>query len=77
MPTTCPACGGEVVRIEGDVALRCVNPLCPAQIAEGVKHFVSRNAMNVDGLGEKVVEQLLREGYIRMLQIFIYYKSSN
>lgn len=64
MPTECPACGGEVVRLEGDVALRCVNPLCEAQIAEGVKHFVSRNAMNIDGLGEKVVEQLLREGYI-------------
>lgn len=64
MPTECPACGGEVVRLEGDVALRCINPLCEAQIAEGVKHFVSRNAMNIDGLGEKVVEQLLREGYI-------------
>ncbi|WP_274308266.1 NAD-dependent DNA ligase LigA [Solibacillus daqui] len=65
MPTHCPACDEEVVRIETDVALRCVNPLCPAQIAEGVKHFVSRNAMNIDGLGEKVVEQLLRENYIQ------------
>ena len=65
MPTHCPACDEEVVRIDTDVALRCVNPLCPAQIAEGVKHFVSRNAMNIDGLGEKVVEQLLRECYIQ------------
>lgn len=65
MPTHCPACDEEVVRIESDVALRCINPLCPAQIAEGVKHFVSRNAMNIDGLGEKVVEQLLREGLIK------------
>ncbi|HWK22057.1 MAG TPA: NAD-dependent DNA ligase LigA [Ureibacillus sp.] len=65
MPTDCPACGSEVVRIEGEVALRCVNPTCPAQIAEGIKHFVSRNAMNIDGLGEKVVEQLLRAEYIR------------
>ena len=64
-PTTCPACGGEVVRIETDVALRCINPLCEAQIAEGIKHFVSRNAMNIDGLGEKVVEQLLRAQYIQ------------
>lgn len=64
MPSTCIACGSEVIRIEGEVALRCVNPLCPAQIAEGIKHFVSRNAMNVDGLGEKVVEQLLREKLI-------------
>ncbi len=61
MPTNCIACGSELVRIEGEVALRCVNPTCPAQIAEGIKHFVSRNAMNIDGLGEKVVEQLLRE----------------
>ncbi|RHW32081.1 NAD-dependent DNA ligase LigA [Lysinibacillus yapensis] len=65
MPTHCPACGSELVRIEGEVALRCVNPQCPAQIAEGIKHFVSRNAMNIDGLGEKVVEQLLRTEYIR------------
>lgn len=65
MPTNCIACGSELVRIEGEVALRCVNPTCPAQIAEGIKHFVSRNAMNIDGLGEKVVEQLLREDYIR------------
>ncbi|WPK13676.1 NAD-dependent DNA ligase LigA [Lysinibacillus louembei] len=65
MPTNCIACDSKLIRIEGEVALRCVNPTCPAQIAEGIKHFVSRNAMNVDGLGEKVVEQLLREGYIR------------
>lgn len=65
MPTNCIACGSELVRIEGEVALRCVNPTCPAQIAEGIKHFVSRNAMNIDGLGEKVVEQLLRENYIK------------
>ncbi|WP_042478774.1 NAD-dependent DNA ligase LigA [Bacillus ndiopicus] len=65
MPTNCIACDSELIRIEGEVALRCVNPTCPAQIAEGIKHFVSRNAMNVDGLGEKVVEQLLREGYIQ------------
>ena len=65
MPSHCPVCDDELVRLETDVALRCVNPLCSAQIAEGVKHFVSRNAMNIDGLGEKVVEQLLRENYIQ------------
>lgn len=64
MPTHCIACGSELVRIDGEVALRCVNPTCPAQIAEGIKHFVSRNAMNIDGLGEKVVELLLQENYI-------------
>lgn len=65
MPSHCIACESELVRIEGEVALRCVNPTCPAQLAEGIKHFVSRNAMNIDGLGEKVVEQLLREQYIQ------------
>ncbi|KGR79140.1 NAD-dependent DNA ligase LigA [Ureibacillus manganicus] len=65
MPSECIACSSELIRIEGEVALRCVNPTCPAQIAEGIKHFVSRNAMNIDGLGEKVVEQLLRENLIR------------
>ena len=64
MPTHCPVCESGLVRIEGEVALRCVNPQCPAQITEGLIHFVSRNAMNVDGLGEKVVEQLFREGLI-------------
>lgn len=64
MPTECPACSSELVRIEGEVALRCVNPKCPAQIVEGMIHFVSRNAMNIDGLGEKVIEQLYREGLI-------------
>ncbi|MFK8795739.1 NAD-dependent DNA ligase LigA [Planococcus plakortidis] len=64
MPTECPACDSELVRIEGEVALRCVNPKCPAQIVEGMIHFVSRNAMNIDGLGEKVIEQLYREGLI-------------
>ncbi|AQQ52446.1 NAD-dependent DNA ligase LigA [Planococcus lenghuensis] len=65
MPTECPACGSELVRIEGEVVLRCVNPKCPAQITEGLIHFVSRNAMNIEGLGEKVVEQLYREGLVK------------
>ena len=65
MPNNCPVCDSELVRNEGEVALRCVNPSCFAQVAESIKYFVSRNAMNIDGLGEKVVEQLLREGYIR------------
>lgn len=60
MPKECPVCDSELVRIEEEVALRCVNPKCFAQIAESIKHFVSRNAMNIDGLGERAVEQLLR-----------------
>lgn len=65
MPTHCPVCDSELVRIEEEVALRCVNPQCPAQIQEGIYHFASRNAMNIEGLGEKVVEQLFREQLIK------------
>ncbi|WP_129705767.1 NAD-dependent DNA ligase LigA [Priestia megaterium] len=65
MPTHCPECESELVRLEGEVALRCINPSCPAQIREGLIHFVSRNAMNIDGLGEKVIAQLFREQLIK------------
>ncbi|HET7579920.1 MAG TPA: NAD-dependent DNA ligase LigA [Bacillales bacterium] len=65
MPDQCPECESELVRIEGEVALRCINPQCPAQIREGLIHFVSRNAMNIDGLGEKVITQLFRENLVR------------
>ncbi|MBM7692694.1 DNA ligase (NAD+) [Peribacillus deserti] len=61
MPTHCPECGSDLVRLEGEVALRCINPKCPAQIREGLIHFVSRNAMNIEGLGEKVISQLFHE----------------
>ncbi|MBO2536557.1 NAD-dependent DNA ligase LigA [Rummeliibacillus suwonensis] len=65
MPTHCPVCDSELVHIEGEVALRCVNPQCFAQISEGMAHFVSRNAMNIDGCGEKVVEQLLKSHLVK------------
>ena len=58
MPTHCPSCGHELVRIEGEVALRCINPKCQAQLVEGLIHFVSRQAMNIDGLGDKIIHQL-------------------
>ena len=58
MPTHCPRCGHELVRIEGEVALRCINPKCQAQLIEGLIHFVSRQAMNIDGLGTKIIQQL-------------------
>ncbi|SLL37257.1 NAD-dependent DNA ligase LigA [Mycobacteroides abscessus subsp. abscessus] len=64
MPTHCPECTSELVRLEEEVALRCINPKCPAQIREGLIHFVSRNAMNIDGLGERVVSQLFSEKLI-------------
>ncbi|EIA7551834.1 NAD-dependent DNA ligase LigA [Listeria monocytogenes] len=65
MPKNCPACDSELVRLEEEVALRCVNPKCPAQIKEGLIHFVSRNAMNIDGLGEKVIIQLFSQHLIK------------
>lgn len=65
MPDECPECGSELVRIEGEVALRCINPECPAQIREGLIHFVSRNAMNIEGLGERVITQLFREDLVK------------
>lgn len=64
MPTHCPECNSDLVRLEGEVALRCINPKCPAQIREGLIHFVSRDAMNIDGLGEKVIGQLFAEELI-------------
>jgi DNA ligase (NAD+) len=64
MPTHCPECNSELVRLEEEVALRCINPKCPAQIREGLIHFVSRDAMNIEGLGEKVISQLFQEKLI-------------
>jgi DNA ligase (NAD+) len=64
MPTHCPECHSDLIRLEGEVALRCINPKCPAQIREGLIHFVSRNAMNIEGLGEKVISQLFNEKLI-------------
>lgn len=58
IPIFCPVCQSELVHLEQEVALRCINPKCPAQMKEGLNHFVSRNAMNIDGLGPKVLEQL-------------------
>ncbi|MCH4171701.1 MAG: NAD-dependent DNA ligase LigA [Lactobacillus sp.] len=58
IPTKCPSCGSELVHLEDEVALRCINPMCPAQVKEGLTHFASRNAMNIDGLGPRVIAQL-------------------
>ncbi|MDR2977255.1 MAG: NAD-dependent DNA ligase LigA [Streptococcaceae bacterium] len=64
IPTHCPECASELVHYEDEVALRCVNPLCPAQIREKLIHFASRGAMNIVGLGEKVVTALYDNGLI-------------
>ena len=64
MPKKCPSCGEKVVQPEEEVVLRCVNPMCPARINESLKHFVSRRAMNIDKLGDKIVEQLTGAGLV-------------
>ena len=61
MPKVCPSCGGPVVREEGEAALRCLNPECPAQLLRHLIHFASRDAMDIDGLGPALIEQLLRQ----------------
>lgn len=64
-PATCPTCGAELVRAEGEAAVRCPNPLCPAQQYRAILHFASRDAMNIDGLGEALVQLFLDEGLIQ------------
>lgn len=63
-PTHCPVCRTELKQTPGEVALRCPNKTCPAQIAERIVHFVSRNAMDIEGFGEKLVLRLLEEGFV-------------
>jgi len=65
MPATCPECGSEVVREAGEAATRCVNLSCPARIREGLIHFASRDAMDIDGMGPSTVERLLAAGLVR------------
>ena len=65
MPDSCPVCGEGVVRREGEAIHRCINPACPAQSYELIKHYVSRPAMDIDGVGESLVKQLLEVGLIR------------
>jgi DNA ligase (NAD+) len=64
-PTNCPECGSLLVRDEGGVYIRCANPECPAQVAERIRYFATRNAMDIEGLGDKLVEQLVRDGLVR------------
>lgn len=64
MPVTCPSCGAPVTHLEGEAALRCVNPECPAQSLRNLIHFASRNAMAIDGLGEAVAIQLTDRGLV-------------
>jgi len=65
MPETCPVCGTKVVRTEGEVDYRCVNANCPAKLRETILHFASRGVMNIDGMGEALVNQLMDRGLVK------------
>ncbi len=64
IPKHCPVCGGKVVREEGEAASRCINTNCPARLRESILHFASRGVMNIDGLGDALVEQLVERGIV-------------
>jgi DNA ligase (NAD+) len=65
MPEKCPACGSDVFKPEGEAVTRCANSACPAQIKEHIHHFASRDAMNIDGLGPAIIEQLVDKGIVK------------
>lgn len=64
-PKTCPECGSRVTRLEGEVAVRCVNPSCPAQLKGRLRHFAQRDAMDIDGLGVQLIDQLVDKGMVK------------
>jgi DNA ligase (NAD+) len=74
MPDSCPICGSEVVRPEGEVNHRCPNSACPAQVAERIIHFASKGGVNIDGLGPRLIEQLLANGLIHSFADLYYLK---
>jgi DNA ligase (NAD+) len=65
MPKKCPVCGSTIHKVEGEVAYRCVNSACPAKLKESIQHFAGRHAMDIDGLGEKIVSQLVEKSMVK------------
>ena len=65
MPTTCPLCDSQLHRAEGEAVWRCENTSCPARLQRGLEHFAGRGAMNIEGLGESLIAQLIRDGHVR------------
>jgi len=65
MPERCPVCGGHVVRAEGEADHRCVNANCPAKLRESIRHFASRGVMNIEGMGDSLVNQLVEAGLVK------------
>ncbi|OEU62300.1 MAG: DNA ligase (NAD(+)) LigA [Desulfobacterales bacterium S5133MH16] len=64
MPQNCPVCGSDIIRLEGEAVKRCINTNCPAQVKERIKHFASKGAFDIDGLGDKLVEQMVDKGML-------------
>ncbi len=77
MPHHCPECGGSIVHEEGEVAYFCVNANCPARMRESIRHFASKNALDIDGLGDKLVAQLVDKGLIKELDDIYRIKKSD
>jgi DNA ligase (NAD+) len=75
MPTSCPVCGAEVIRPEGEAMHRCTNAACPAQALERLKHFVARGAMDIDGIGDKLCAALFEAGLVKDVSDFYYLTS--
>jgi DNA ligase (NAD+) len=65
MPSKCPECGADVVKLKGEAVYRCLGISCPAQLKESIKHFASKGAMDIDGLGDKLVNQLVSTGLVK------------
>ena len=77
MPDKCPVCGGPVVRLPGEAATRCINASCPAQVKERIVHFVSREAMDIDALGGKIIYQMVDKGLIKDYADLYYLKKKD
>ncbi|MEG0856421.1 MAG: NAD-dependent DNA ligase LigA [Terrisporobacter sp.] len=77
MPHMCPVCGEPTVRLDGEAAVKCINISCPAQIRRGIIHFVSRDAMNIDGLGESIITLLLDQKLIKDVSDLYYLKKED
>lgn len=77
MPHKCPVCGESTVRLDGEAAVKCINMSCPAQIRRGIIHFVSRDAMNIDGLGESIITLLLEQNLIKDVSDLYYLKKED
>lgn len=77
LPKNCPVCGSETVRLDGEAAVKCVNISCPAQIRRGIIHFVSRTAMDIDGMGESIITLLLDNNLIKDISDLYYLKAED